>query len=47
MYQADDPNNENFRGMIVCSATGTESHKACKALGGKLIDGYDDRYKLN
>ena len=50
MYQPDY-SDEEFRGKIVCVAyNGSDSnnkgHKICKALGGKLIDGYDNRYKL-
>ena len=46
MYQPDDESYEDFRGMTICSARGTEGNKICKALGGKLVDGYDDKYKL-
>ena len=46
MYQSDDELYEDFRGMTTCSAVGTESHKVCKALGGKLVDGYDNSYQL-
>ena len=46
MYQLDDP-NEDLRGKIICNAHGTEGHKVCKALGSKLIDGYNSTYSLN
>ena len=48
MYQPDDSDYEDFRGMIICSADNDnlEGHKICKALGGKLIGGYDSVYKL-
>ncbi len=46
MYQPDDSNNEDFRNMIICFAYDAEGHKVCKALGGKLIPGYDYAYKL-
>ncbi len=45
MYQPDDPDYEEFRDKIICSPTGDEAHKVCKALGGKLIDGYEE-YQL-
>ncbi len=47
MYQPDDPLYEDLRGMMTCEALGTEGPKVCKALGGKLVDGYDAVYKLN
>ena len=46
MYQPDDLDNEDFRDRIICFAGGTEAHKVCKALGGTLVDGYDDAYQL-
>ena len=46
MYQSDDPDYESLRGMMTCEVESAEGHKICKALGGKLIDGYDDKYKL-
>ena len=47
MFQSDDLDDEDFRGMIICWVLGdTEGHKVCKALGGKLIPGYDYAYKL-
>ena len=47
MHQSDDPNYEGLRGMTVCYADGgTEAHKVCKALGGTLIDGYNNIYKI-
>ncbi len=46
MYQSDEPYDEDLRGMTLCGAQGTESHKICKALGGKLVDGRDNFYKL-
>ncbi len=47
MVQDDDFISEDFQGMMMCNADGDEAHKICKALGGKLIDGYDYAYKLN
>ena len=46
MYQPDEPYDEDFRGMTVCIAEGDAGDKICKALGGTLVDGYDDTYKL-
>ncbi len=45
MYQPDDP-NKIFRDKITCYASGTEAHKICKALGGKLPAGEDSEYIL-
>ena len=39
MYQPDDPDYEDVRGMMICEADGTEAEKVCKALGGKLLEG--------
>ena len=49
MYQPDDPNFNELRGLVTCECDGegTQSEKICKALGGKLVDGYDAVYKLN
>ena len=46
MYQPDDQWFEDFRGMTTCYANGAEGHKICKALGGKLIPGHSDDYRL-
>lgn len=46
MYQADDILYEDFRGMMTCSGYGTEVHKICKALGGTLVNDYDNVYQL-
>ena len=47
MIQPDDPDYEDFRGMTICWAgSNGKGHKLCKALGGKLVDGYDNAYKL-
>ncbi len=45
MYQPDY-GTEDYRGRRFCSVdmNSTEGHKVCKALGGKLIAGYDDTY---
>ena len=47
IYQPDEPMYEDFAGKIICATSSNEGHKICKALGGKLIDGYDDTYQLN
>ena len=51
MYQPDEPNYEEVRGMMTCESYGTEGEKVCKALGGKLLEGvsayYSTVYKLN
>ena len=51
MYQPDDENYEEVRGMTTCQAQGTEGEKVCKALGGKLLEdvsAYTDIvYQLN
>lgn len=39
MYQSDDPNNENYRGKIICSASGPLGNKVCQTLGGKVLIG--------
>ena len=45
--QPDDELDVDFQGMILCEAAdGGKAHKICKALGGKLVDGYDFVYKL-
>ena len=51
MYQPDDPNFENVRGMFTCEAKG-KYHKLCQSLGGKLLEGAEGSsgytvYKLN
>ena len=54
MLQSDnDPNfepyqgfTEKFAGKILCEAKGTQGHKVCKALGGKLIAGETKYYAL-
>ena len=46
MHQSDDPNYENLRGKMTCEADGTEAHKVCKALGGKLANGETRKYIL-
>ena len=46
LYQADDPDYENFRDKITCYADGDEAHKICKALGGKLVGGETEEYIL-
>ena len=52
IYQPDDPDFENLRGLVTCECDEEqESEKVCKALGGKLLDnvvGYMGvAYKLN
>ena len=51
MYQPDEPNYEEVRGMMTCETYGTEAEKVCKALGGKLLEGVSAYtstvYKLN
>lgn len=52
MYQPDDPDYEELRGMMTCEAKGTEGNKICKALGGKLLEAVEGDlggivYKLN
>ncbi len=46
IYQPDDPDEENFRNKVICTADGNEGHKVCKALGGRPIDGDDSAYEL-
>ena len=33
-------------GKFICDAYNDNGHKICKSLGGQLIDGYDDYYKI-
>ena len=33
-------------GKFICNAYNDNGHKICKSLGGQLIDGYDDYYKI-
>ena len=52
MYQPDDTQYEEVRGMMTCESYGTEAEKVCKALGGKLLEGVSGYntstvYKLN
>ena len=52
MYQFDDEDYENLRGMMTCEATGNEGEKVCKALGGQLLEDIESDfastvYKLN
>ena len=52
MYQPDEPNYEDVRGMMTCEVQGdTDGEKICKALGGKLLEGisgvWPTVYKLN
>ena len=51
MFQPDEEVYDGVAGMTVCDATGTESEKVCKALGGKLLEDVsvwgDAAYKLN
>ena len=48
IYQPDEPepDYENFRDKIVCTASGDEAHKICKALGGKLAEEDGSEYIL-
>ena len=46
LYQADDPNEENFRNKIVCIGDGDKGRKTCQALGGKLPEGETGIYVL-
>ena len=46
MYQPDESEYEDVAGMTTCEARGVAGEKVCKALGGKLLDGYDNFYKL-
>ena len=48
MHQPDDPFCEQCRNKITCVTMNgeAEGHKVCKALGGKLVDGSDNRYIL-
>lgn len=46
MYQPDDLDYEKFRDKIACYADGDEAHKICKALGGELPEGENNRYIL-
>ena len=46
MFQPDDELYEDYRGMITCWADSEKGRSICKALGGKLVDGYDGVYKL-
>ena len=51
MYQYDESNYEDVKGMTTCEADGTEDEKVCKALGGKLLEDVLTQggtvYKLN
>ena len=46
MYQPDDNIHDDLRGLITCEAHGTEGHKVCKSLGGKLLEEESPVYKL-
>ena len=52
MYQPDESEYEDVRGMTTCEPVGTKGEKICKALGGKLLNdvegwGSIQVYKLN
>ena len=54
MFQPDDEAYTALAGMTACEHSGTEGEKVCKALGGKLLENYEDLgytgstvYKLN
>ena len=51
MFQPDEENYENVKGMMICEVSGEAGDKVCRALGGKLLEGitiWADRvYRLN
>ncbi len=38
--------NSGFWGNFTCDAYNDNGHKICKSLGGQLIDGYEEFYKI-
>ena len=38
--------DDNFCGNFNCYAENDDGHKICKSLGGQLISGFDDYYKI-
>lgn len=47
-YASDNYDDGGFEGngKFICDAYNDNGHKICKSLGGQLIDGYDDYYKI-
>ena len=47
MYPPDSTGDyEDLKNMTICQTWCAEGHKVCKALGGKLVDGYNNTYQL-